>query len=362
MLVTIFLRGGADTLNLLVPYGDDAYYRARPTLGIAAPGKSGGALALGPFWGLHPVLAPLVPFWDSGRLGFVHGVGCDDTSGSHFVAQDQVEHGAAMGETLGGGWLGRWLRARGSTLGGPLPAIAVGERVPGALLGSPRVAAMRRLDDLVLSAGANSDALAKLYDADPLLAEPARATFELLARVEKVRGVPARAEYPAGRFGDALREVARLARAGVGLEVACVDYDGWDTHFVQGPILEAAATFLARGLAALVGELDAAAIDATVLVLTEFGRRTWENGSAGTDHGRGWAAMAIGRGIRGGVVHGAYAGLGEREQPGPGGLAITLDYRDVLADALRAAAPGAGEAAIAAAFPGRTCVRTGLAA
>jgi uncharacterized protein (DUF1501 family) len=352
MLVTIFLRGGADTLNLLVPHGDDAYHRARPTLAIAAPHR------LDAFWGLHPALGPLVPFWDNGTLAFVHGVGCDDTSGSHFVAQAQVEHGAAMGETLGGGWLGRWLRARG--LDGPLPAIAVGERVQTALAGAPRVAAMRRLDDLVLGAGANPDALARWYATDPLFAAPAKAAFELLARVERVRAVPSTGDYPEGRFGDALREVARLGRAGVGLEVACVDYDAWDTHFVQAPLLEVAATALAKGIAALVDELGRARVDLTVLVLTEFGRRTWENGSAGTDHGRGYAAMLLGPRVRGGLVHGKYVGLGEVEGPGPGGLAITVDYRDVLGEALRAAAnPSVTE--LAAAFPTRPLRELGVA-
>lgn len=359
MLVTIFLRGGADTLNLLVPYGDDAYYRVRPTLAIAPPGRSDGAIRLSDLHALHPALAPLVPFWDEGRLAFVQGVGCDDTSGSHFVAQEQVERGEAMGQELGGGWLARYLRAIATSSTGPLPAIAIGERIPNALGGAPQVAAMRTLDDLRLDAAANADALAALYEADPLLADPARSTFELIARVDAIRRAPSSTAYPAGRFGDALRETARLARAGIGLEVACIDLDGWDTHFVQGPILAAAATTLAKGLSAFLGDLGSARDAVTVVVMTEFGRRTYENGSAGTDHGRGHAMMILGSKVRGGRVHGSYLGLEEPDCPGPGGLAIAHDYRDVLAEVVGMLGHAS---ALPSVFPGFTPRAMGLAA
>lgn len=357
MIVSIFLRGGADTLSLLVPHGDDAYHRARPSLAIPRPGASDGALDLDGFHGLHPKLAPLRRAWDSGRLAFVQAVGNDDTSGSHFVAQEQVERGEACGKKLSGGWLARYLRAIGAP--GPLSAIAIGERIPDALRGAPQVAAMRKLDDLRLDASANQSALATLYAADPLLAAPAKATFDLLARVDGMRGSRSSAPYPEGNFGAALRDTARLVRARVGLEAACIDLDGWDTHFVQRPLLASVAETLAKGLAVFDEDLGDARDDVRVVVLTEFGRRTYENGSGGTDHGRGCAMMVLGSGIRGGKVHGRYPGLEEPDGPGPGGLEITCDYRDVLAEVITQAKHAA---ALPSVFPEYTPKALGLAA
>ena len=357
MIVSIFLRGGADTLSLLVPHGDDAYYRARPSLAVPRPGSPEGVLDLDGFHGLHPKLAPLHRAWQTGRLAFVQAVGNDDTSGSHFVAQEQVERGEEREKKLSGGWLARYLRAIGAP--GPLSAIAIGERIPDALRGAPAVAAMRKLDDLRLDPSANHRALAALYADDPLLAAPAKATFDLLARVDGIRGERSSAPYPDGAFGAALRDTARLVRARVGLEVACIDLDGWDTHFVQRPLLASNAETLAKGLAVFDEDLGDARDDVRVVVLTEFGRRTYENGSAGTDHGRGCAMMILGSGIRGGKVHGTYPGLEEPAGPGPGGLQITCDYRDVLAEVIAGEKHGA---VVPSVFPDYTPKAIGLAA
>ena len=103
-LVVIFLRGGADGLNLVVPHGDDGYYRARPNLGI----RRENLLELDGFFGLNPLLAPLYPWWQSGQLTLVHGTGSEDETRSHFAAQDFMERGGLAA----GGWLGRFLRVR----------------------------------------------------------------------------------------------------------------------------------------------------------------------------------------------------------------------------------------------------------
>src|SRR5215813_15485559 len=113
-LVCVFLRGGADTLNLVVPYGDDRYYQLRPTIAISPPTgeaeSKNAALRLDHYYGFHPKLRPLLPLFKEGRLGIVQSVGSDNTSGSHFEAQDQMEHGESSrengGQNIGGGWLG----------------------------------------------------------------------------------------------------------------------------------------------------------------------------------------------------------------------------------------------------------------
>jgi uncharacterized protein (DUF1501 family) len=366
-LVCVFLRGGADTLNLIVPYGDDRYYKLRPTIGVPPPNgneaSDDGAIRLDDFYAFHPKLRPLAPLFKSGRLGVAQGVGSDNASGSHFEAQDQMEHGESASQgsqkgapagvkSSGGGWLGRHLRSRVNKSLTPLSAVAIGPTVPESLRGAPSATAMRSLDEIQVnapagSAGVTAQALAALYGAEVgLLAAPGRATIDLLARVESLRGKPYSPEnsaiYPDEDFGAALREVARLLKIRVGLEIACVDLGGWDTHFFQGSTggLQAAQIdLLARGLAAFDADLGRDRDRVTVVVMTEFGRRVYENSSLGTDHGRGFAMIAIGPQVNGGKIHGPKPdlrapGLEVEELLGPEGLSVTCDYRSALAEIL----------------------------
>jgi uncharacterized protein (DUF1501 family) len=366
-LVCVFLRGGADTLNLVVPYGDDQYYRLRPTLSIPAPTKdekADAAIRLDDFYAFHPKLRPLYPLFEEGRLGIVQAVGSDNTSGSHFEAQDQMERGESYGRVIGGGWLGRHLRARAGAEVTPLSAVAIGPTIPESLRGAPAASAINSLDEIQIKTPSGdpravSAALAAMYGAEVgILSQPGRSTLDLLRRVEALRGKAYQPEgnaaYPPGNFGAGLREVARLVKAGVGLEVACLDLGGWDTHFFQGTTsgLQAESIDeLARGLAAFDADLIHHRDRVITIVMTEFGRRIYENGSLGTDHGRGFALMATGNEINGGKVHGAWPGLAEEEKDllGPGGLKIKVDYRSVLAEVL---AGVLGNRDITKVFPG----------
>jgi uncharacterized protein (DUF1501 family) len=357
-LVCVFLRGGADTLNLIAPCGDDRYYKLRPTISIPPPNGNDeakdAAIRLDDFYAFHPKLRPLLPLFKEGRLGVVQGVGSDNTSGSHFEAQDQMERGESQGHSLVGGWLGRHLRSRAGRKMTPLSAVAIGPTIPESLRGAPSASALRSLDEIQIKTSSDdpravSKALAAMYGAEVgLLVAPGRATLDLLDRVEALRGKPYNAEnnavYPEDDFGAGLREIARLIKAHVGLEAGCVDLGGWDTHFFQGSTggLQAEQIdLLARGLAAFDADLGRERERVTVIVMTEFGRRVYENGSLGTDHGRGFAMMAIGAQINGGKIHGAKpdlsaAGLSmsAEELLGPDGLKITCDYRSVLAEVL----------------------------
>lgn len=350
-LVVVFLRGGADTLNIVVPCGDDRYYAVRPTIAVPPPrdaAPSSSAIRLDDFYGLHPKMTPLVPAFREGRLAIIQAVGSDNPTGSHFEAQDQMEHGEAYDRVIGGGWLGRMLRARGPHESGPLSAVAIGTAIPESLRGARATCAMTTVDEIRLNvqpqrASGFSHALSSLYGSDAgILGQPGRNTIELLARVENLRtGTLASVSdtaYSDDAFSSGLREIARLIKAGVGLEVASVDLDGWDTHFVQGAgsgLQADKINQLATGLAAFDADLAGHHDEVTTLVMTEFGRRIEENSSGGTDHGRGFAAFALGGRVRGGRVHGEWPGL-ERETAvlGPGGLAVTIDYRSVLAEVL----------------------------
>ncbi|HVG38002.1 MAG TPA: DUF1501 domain-containing protein [Pyrinomonadaceae bacterium] len=348
-LVVIFLRGGADTLNMIVPYGDDDYYRLRPTIAISHPHKGPGgnaALPLDDYYGLHPKLAPLLPLFREGRLAIVQGVGSDNPSGSHFEAQDQMERGEAYGKTLDGGWLARYLRTRPAPT--PISAVTIGPTLPESLRGAPTSTALSSLDDIQIDtprgdAGVVSQSLAALYGAETSTAvgQSGREALDLLRRVEALRGQPyvtsGGAVYPEGNFGAGLREIARLTKSRLGLEIACLDLGGWDTHFFQGTVAGLQAESidqLARGLSAFDADLGEHRGRVTTLVMTEFGRRNYENSSLGTDHGRGFALLALGDRINGGRVHGAWPGLKGEELLGPGGLPINYDYRSVLSEIL----------------------------
>jgi uncharacterized protein (DUF1501 family) len=375
-LVCVFLRGGADTLNLVVPHGDDEYYRSRPTLAIARPGKGENATLPLPgekFFGFHPKMKPLLKPFEEGRLGIVQAVGTDNPTGSHFEAQDQIEHGEGYraAATIGGGWLGRYLRTRTAHADSPLAGVAIAPTLPEALRGAPAASAFSSLDEIhVPAAGPEADAvtraLASMYASEVgLLGQQGKETLELLKKVQTLRDKPyvpeAGAEYPDVPFGHGLREIARLVKADVGLEVACLDLQGWDTHFFQGTIvgqLTELTDALARGLAAFDADLASHRPRVTTVVMTEFGRRLYENGSAGTDHGRGFAMMAFGDSINGGKVLGQWPGF-EQDPifPGPGGLQVKTDYRSILAEVLRG--PMKCEA-IDKVFPGFTPEQVGL--
>ena len=372
-LVCVFLRGAADTLNMVVPYCDDQYYKLRPTLSIAAPSarteKEEASVRLDDFYAFHPKLSPLVPAFREGRLGIVQAVGTDNPTGSHFEAQDQMEHGEAYGRTIGGGWLGRYLRMRTGAELTPLSAVALGPTLPESLRGAPSASALESLEEVQIKAPSGdpravSFALAAMYGAEVgVLSQPGRTTLDLLKRVETLKGMAYTPEggatYPDDSFAHGLKEIARLVKANVGLEVACLDLSGWDTHFFQGGTTGQQAALisqLARGLAIFDTDLASYRDRVTTLVMTEFGRRVYENGSLGTDHGRGFALLAMGHGINGGKVHGKWPGLEEEGSPdggltlpGPSGLKIIFDYRSVLFEVM---AGISGHREVSAVFPG----------
>ncbi|QOV88160.1 DUF1501 domain-containing protein [Humisphaera borealis] len=355
-LVCVFLRGGADTLNIVVPFGDADYYRNRPTLAIAEPKKAGDDAAIGltDFFGFHPKMSPLFPLFKEGRLGIVNAVGSDDQSGSHFEAQDQIEHGEGFGRQIGGGWLGRHLRSRIAGGDSPLAAVAIGPTLPESLRGAPAAASFESVDEIQLPTAAGKSsavakALSKMYATRAgVLGDQGKQTLQLLDRVEQLRGKPYKPEagvdYPKDEFGKAMMEVARLIKAGLGLEAACVDLGNWDTHFFQGlgnGLQSTLINSLAQGLAAFDADMATRRDQVTTIVMTEFGRRLYENGSAGTDHGRGFAMMALGGRIAGGKILGDWPGLTDQRGipavpgvAGPGGLEVKVDYRSILAEVL----------------------------
>ena len=333
-LVVVFLRGGADGLNLVAPLDDDGYYGARPRIAITR----GQAVKLDGFYGLNPLLKPLESAYQDGALAIVHAAGSEDSTRSHFEAQDLMEHGGITG----GGWLGRFLRVQNRSASGPLAAVALGRAVPECLRGAPAATVLQSLNDFSLS-GANirlAQALARLYGIQTdVLAQAGRDTLDALQRVEQLRKTayhPANsAEYGTDEFSRGLVQIARLIKSRVGLQAASLDLGGWDSHFSQSLIMDPLITRLAKGLSAFYRDLGPEMDHTTVVVMTEFGRRVEENSAFGTDHGRGSVMFVMGGGIKGGRVLGKWPGLSSEVLEGPGDLPVVTNYRNVLATILK---------------------------
>jgi uncharacterized protein (DUF1501 family) len=378
-LVVVFLRGALDGLNTVVPFRDDDYRRLRPVLALPAPDAKAPAgravLDLDGTFGLHPALEPLLPHFREGRMAIVHAVGSDDRTRSHFEAQDRVEHGAASGAPVAGGWIGRHLRAEPAPGSGrALQAVAFGETIPESLRGAPAAGALRSLEEVRLSAaGGDGTGLARALEAlhaggDDLVRAAGRETLALLRRVQEIRAGDDgnRADYPADDFGRALSQAARLLRAGVGLEAATLDLGGFDTHFGQGTLdgglaggLAGPLRSLGAGLAAFARDLGPRLGETTVVVITEFGRRAYENSALGTDHGSASVMLLLGGGLRGGRVHGRWPGLAPGALHEESDLAVTTDYRQVLAEVLVRRRGAADPAAV---FPGLAYAPIGVCA
>jgi len=364
VIVVIFLRGGADALNIVAPYAEDAYYRERPTLGLRKPndksvGDSQRLADLDGFFGLTPALSPLLPFYRDGELAIVHAVGSGDTTHSHFEAMSTMERGLRnQTDATGGGWLGRHLKAKAGSAS-PLRAVAFSSIMPDSLGGATSALAVESLEQFRLSQNDAQlrSAIGALYrDGDDAISRSGRETLKVLESLQKVNPAAYQpdhgAVYPNHFTGDALRQVAFLIKQDLGLEVACLDIGGWDTHVAQGQTegwLPSLLGDLGRCLAAFRQDMGGEMAKVTVVIQSEFGRRLAENSGFGTDHGAGGLMMALGGGVKGGKVYGDWPGLEPAQLTGPGDLKITTDYRSVLSELLdrRLATPD-----LATVFPG----------
>ena len=324
-LVVVYLRGGADGLTLVPPYADPRYRELRPALAVNDSWDLDG------YFGLHPQLIALKPAWEAGELAVVHGVGSDDRTRSHFDAQDRMEHAGAAAGTVGSGWLARHLATRPGPPAGSLAAVAWGPKVPESLRGTA-AAAITSLDAYRLPTGPLMAGLPSLYAGSGPVEAAGRDMLATMARLDGL-GEPrsTAVTYPDGEFANALRHIASLIRSHAGLEVATVDLGGWDTHFFQSSLFGGLAQTLAEGLAAFREDLGDNLERVTVLVMTEFGRRLYENASLGTDHGRASAMFVWGGQVAGGKVVAQWPGL---DDPAREDLPVTIDYRDILAEIL----------------------------
>jgi uncharacterized protein (DUF1501 family) len=394
-LICIFQRGAADGLSMVVPHADSNLYTLRPNLAIPRPGAGRGdsAIDIDGFFGLHPALAPFVPIFKSGHLAIVHACGSPNSTRSHFDAQDYMESGAPGNKGVADGWLSRAILAcpeDRQKLATPLRAVAIGGAMPRILQGEAGALAIPDLRSFGVASSGGSDrrrpnarrprgeqsnadtemmaaALSRptvadgfetLYDqaVGDVLHGTGKESFEAIASLKRINPgnyTPARgANYPNGRFGESLKQIAQLVKAGVGLEVAFADTGGWDTHANQGTVQGQLATRLrefGQGVAALYTDLGDQMSDVVILTMSEFGRTARQNGTGGTDHGHGTAFFVLGGDVNGGKVLGKWPGLEVEQLHERRDLAITTDFRLVFAEA---AQKHLGAAKMEKIFPG----------
>lgn len=408
-LVVIFLRGGIDGLNLIVPYADSHYADLRKALRIPAPGQNNGAIDLDGYFALHPRAKALMPWVDNGSFVAAHAVGYNKNTRSHFEEQDTWETGV-IGNTVGSdGWLNRHLLT--SEGHGPVRAVALGNTLPRILRGEATAYAVRGLSDLGLpqprggadavaaalehayqcepmprvgsspspDAGAGTARLAKeIPDARDLVVQTGDATLDGISTIRKLMAVdyqPA-AEYPEkNALADRLASAARLIKSDIGVEVISVDYGGWDTHNNQGNGIEGPyankVQQLAEALNAFATDLGDRLNDTLVLTLSDFGRTAKENGTRGTDHGWANCMLAMGgpvlnTGDKAGIGADArrkvltdWPGLAPDQLNAKRDLLHTTDFRDVLAEVVQT---HLGNTNLPAVLPDHTFKPVGLVA
>jgi uncharacterized protein (DUF1501 family) len=348
VLVVLFQRGAADGLNIVVPHGEKRYYELRPTIAI----PRSDVLDLNGTFGLHPALAPLKPIFDAKQLAVIEAAGSPDPTRSHFDAQDYMESGTPGVKSTRDGWLNRALPMREANVS-PVRAVALGPNLPRALRGRNSAVAMGSLNDFQLRDESSATRFESLYASDKALSAAGRETFQAMRMLESVRKQPYTpadgAEYPNGRLGQSLRQVAQLIKSDVGLEVAFADMGGWDTHVNEAAPLANLLREFGRAIAAFHRDMGARMENIVVVTMSEFGRTARENGNRGTDHGHANLMFVLGGPVRGGKVYGDWPGL-EPEQLYEGrDLALTTDFRDVLGEVITAhlGAPNAAQV-----FPG----------
>ncbi len=342
VLVVVFQRGGMDGLNAVIPFKDRSYYSFRPTIAVSEPASGEErAIDLDGFYGLHPALVAMKPLFNKGHLAVIHAAGSPDNTRSHFDAQDYMELGTPGVKSTPDGWLNRLLTENKKD-DNPFQAVALTQRLPRILAGGAPALTMTSVEEFRLRNSLMSPALEKVYlnVKDPVLRQAGESLFDamkILRSVEATMPPAAKAGYPHGRFGANLKQISRLIKANVGLEIAFTEIEGWDTHVYEGGASGQMANRLKElgdGLAAFHQDLGDRMEDVVLLTLSEFGRTARENGNRGTDHGHANVLFVMGGKVRGGRVYGRWPGLAPEALYEGRDLALTTDFRAVCSEVL----------------------------
>lgn len=344
ILVCVFQRGAMDGLMAVTPFTDQFLKAARPTIFMEA-GNGKPLIDLDGRFGLHPGMKNFEPLFREKRLAIVHGIGSPNSTRSHFDAQDYMESGTPFNKGTASGWLNRAVGLLGHDAT-PFRAVSVTSSLPRSLYGDNPALAINNLQEFTIQMRGNpkaasmvSKSFEDLYDqaSSTLLKETGKESFDAIKMLQKTdvkNYKPSNgAEYPLTALGNSLKQIAQLIKMDVGLEVAFAEHGGWDTHFNQGTdqgTFARNAMDLSNSIAAFWKDLGQQQDDVTIMSMTEFGRTVKQNGTNGTDHGRGSCNFIIGNDVNGGLVHGIVKPLSIDNLEDGRDLAVTTDFRTVF--------------------------------
>ncbi|ONG41481.1 hypothetical protein BKE30_03285 [Alkanindiges hydrocarboniclasticus] len=349
-LIIVMLRGAVDGLNVVVPYQDEHYYQLRPNIALSKPSANqpDSVLDLDGYFGLNPVLAPLMPLWHSRELAFIHAAGSPSATRSHFDAQDYMETATPDIKTTRNGWLNRLLLQLDAKKSSSLQGISISTTIPRIFAGQHPItvvspgqsvkksstissASSRRLfDGLYKNSGTLGEAYQSAQVADKALQ---RALSEQQPEQEKA----ANGGQPVRGFAADARQLASLMHARDDIGFGFFGISGWDTHAAQGKEkgkLANSLTLLMNGLTELKQGLSDKWPDTVVVVMSEFGRTVKENGNQGTDHGHGNVMWLLGGAIKGKKVYGEWPTLQPQRLFENRDLAVMTDFRTVLCEVI----------------------------
>jgi uncharacterized protein (DUF1501 family) len=344
-LIYLFLRGGMDGLNLVVPrtgINRSEYEAKRPYIQVPVANLHN----LNGAFGLHPGATGLKSLYDSGDLAVVHAVGMPDGLGSrsHFDSQTMYELGTPGELNTTTGWLARHINMSPTLQpNAVMPSFAVGSTPPTSLLGDFNVMTLDDSSSFHPNSGGYGDetlfTLGQMYSGNSTFdfsVQNALDTIELIENLEL--SIPA--TYPNTSLADDLGLVASLMKQDVGLQAATVEYGGWDTHNNQGDAggggFATRIQTLSDALKAFMDDLASVGLknEVVVIVQTEFGRRVRENGNRGTDHGTAFPMLVLGGQVNGGNVYGTFPGIRDQDLYMNADLRMTSDFRDVIGEVL----------------------------
>jgi len=343
-LVCIFQRGAMDGLQAVQPLDDPFLRKLRPDLMVPSTGQN-KLYALEGRFGLHPSLQPFQTLYQEGRLAIVHGIGSPVPTRSHFDAQDYMENGTPGNKGTSSGWLNRAVGALGHEPT-PFQAVSMTAAKPPILYGPAYSLTVENLDDLQLNG--DRDMMKKGYEnlyretSDSLIQKSGSISLDAIKILEeaKIRALqPGKGvTYPNSHLGTSLKQIAQLIKGGVGLQVAFAESNGWDTHARQtsayGGFVKN-ATDLSQSIEAFWRDIEKHQGDVVVMTMTEFGRTVHQNGSRGTDHGRGSCMFVLGNEVHGGKVHGTVPELAKENLEDGRDLPVTTDFRALFSNVLR---------------------------
>jgi len=344
-LIVLFQRGAVDGLSVVVPYGDGRYYDARPTIAIPSNGSSDGVLDLNGYFGLHPALSAVLPLWQNKTLGFVHACGSPDPTRSHFDAQNFMECGTPGNPSTPDGWMNRLLSVMPGAHA-PTQALSLGPVLPRIFQGKMNVSNIALGKNAAQPMPIDRPMVERVFDElykgnDPLsqaYMQGQNARKQLMTDLQQHMDMASQGAPSPNGFTDSARRLAQLINNDANIQLVFLDLGGWDTHINQGSIkgqLAGHLTGLGDGLAALVNGLGGNYNDTVILVMSEFGRTVHENGDEGTDHGHGNAMWVMGGGVKGGMIQGQWPGLDTENLYEQRDLAVTTDFRSVIAAVLQ---------------------------